>query len=835
LCVFLLYSGLMSGRDNIERHHVKKPLTLSLFQVSSPLLNRNAKALPVDKNYGTIHDFAINQYKTLLAETMAIPRRATDVIKEAGTNTIMFAHKLLASAKEFASSPGGFKLGEQYFSSPPSNVLRRLPGFSIGVASFGGSLIDSTQFSWRFGVRIVLRLVTAQKGEDLAPVLWQVLSDSSEDVDTYLVKPGFRACAGLGVMLGYSNPWARLFRESCTSAVASQATVLDIVEVMFIRIPTLACICRDSAGENFATYARAHCWAPAPSHMKPLLAQLISDSVMDGMAQSQVCEKYGAETDDMLRASMDPVMQHAYAATEAVGSALDYFTLLIDPQAGNCAELVTSPYTMAIVPEPIDYFRGCSRTSTCRSKCQTQFTEFDEVRLRLAQQTRTVPFQSHVEKKFFSETDVLAGKSSAPFEILAMMEVDANAVYYDKACCGSTETRDRCIVVCGMNTDSMMQVNEYCVPHNIGVGTHLSFSWVAEGSDKWASSVRSVRFATRDELMVASENDVTLYARGHSPIILMRTMDPLSSAQGDGINRIAWIFSAPGSYGIIHGFVNEPGGQFSSKKTMCLDFSVGARRVQASKCDSNLDLVLNDHTATCIGEPCNNLLMLPTTRIGIARYCIPDGMFHPRIRLNFRCVDSFPDPMLATTLGYTDSSESSFVITSDFRALRRTPLMCANCLFVGNASIGTTTRVFNANPISQSSTWLQEVRLNWDMTTGSMLTGVRKSASQSSTVNILIQQRCAVDDCSGCMNAVVQRACYATMQCTVTKCIGTVVNLERPMCSVGRLLQAGLDVDLVKMQGVSKSVWLAHALAGPAYRSSLWQARHTIVVFWPFC
>ncbi|KAJ1466257.1 hypothetical protein T484DRAFT_1756785 [Baffinella frigidus] len=38
--------------------------------------------------------------------------------------------------------------------------------------------------------------------------------------------------------------------------------------------------------------------------------------------------------------------------------------------------------------------------------------------------------------------------------------------------------------------------------------------------------------------------------------------------------------------------------------------------------------------------------------------------------------------------------------------------------------------------------------------------------------------------------------------CAVAKCIGTVVNLERPLCSVGRVLQAGLDVDLAKMHGV---------------------------------
>jgi hypothetical protein len=769
--------------------------------VNTPLLTRRAKTLIVDRNYGHIYDYAINQYKTLLAEAQDIPRRATDIIKESGTNTIMFAHKLLARAKEFSTSADGFKMGEQFFASPPSNVMRRLPGFSIGVSAFGGSLIDTTQFGWRFMVRLILRIITARKGEDMSPVMWQVFSDSTEDFDTYLVKPGFRACAGLGVMLGYSNPWARVFRESCSSAVASQATVLDIVDVLFIRVPTLACICRDSAGENFATYASTHCWAPAPSNMKPQIAKLISDS-MSGQRQSAICKNYGIETDDLLRSSMDPVMQHAFAATEAVGSAIDYLTKIIDPEAGNCANLVTSPYTMAIVPEPIDYFRGCSRTNTCRSKCLVQFTEFDEVRLRLAEKTRIVTLQSTVEKKFFSQSDVIDGKSNAPFEILALMEVDATEVISENpACCGSGDTRDRCVVICGINSKTLMEVVEYCVPHNIGMGTHQTASWVVDGSDTWTSSVRSVHFSTRRELIVATVNTVIIYNADHSPVYLMQSIDALASKRDSGLDRIAWVFAAPGNFCIIHGFVNSPEQTFSKKMSLCVELTPGRTRRAARPCVTNLDTILYEHTATCIGEDCTNLLMLPTTREGTARYCIQDGFFSASTQMKFKCVDSAPDPMIAHDLGFSDSSGSAFVTTSEFLSVRRSPLMSANTLSLGNASMGVNTRVFNANPSSKSSTWLQEVRLNWDLSTGSLISDVRKSGGQKASVNVVINQRCAVDDCSGCINSVVQRACYATQQCSVTKCIGTVVNLERPMCSVGRLLQAGLDVDIVKMQG----------------------------------
>ena len=77
-----------------------------------------------------------------------------------------------------------------------------------------------------------------------------------------------------------------------------------------------------------------------------------------------------------------------------------------------------------------------------------------------------------------------------------------------------------------------------------------------------------------------------------------------------------------------------------------------------------------------------------------------------------------------------------------------------------------------------------------------------KAGSQSVTADVAVRQRCSVDDCSGCVVPAVQRACFSAQQCAVAKCIGTVVNMERPMCSAGRLLQAGLDVDLAKMHGI---------------------------------
>jgi hypothetical protein len=679
--------------------------------------------------------------------------------------------------------------------------MKRLPGYSVGLSAFGGSLIDTSQFSWRFVVRLVLKLLSIRTGHDVGPVLWQILADSMDDFDEYMVKPGFRACAGMGVMLGYSNPWARVFRESCSTAVATQATAAETVKVLFVYIPTLACICRDVEGYNFATYVQDSCWEPAPDFMKKEIANLIKSTATRRSSQADFCKTFGETTEDFLRAIMDPMMQHAYAATEAVGSSLDYLTVLIDPKAGSCSNLLSSPYTMAIVPEPIDYFRACGKTHTCRSKCITVFEEFEAIKKRLAASTNTYDFHGSVEKRFFSSMDVSQGKSASPFEILAMMEVpsqdNCTAMTPPQPCCGSSDVRDRCVIVCGFNNKVVLEVVEYCVPYNIGIGTHERARWNVDVED--ASEVRSVHFGTRTDLIVATAGTVYLYGFGRTMEVLMEPLDEAAAEYSNAarMHRIAWVFVSPGNYGIIHGFVNTPENGVSSRVSVCIDLNVNVdRRRGPMRCDTNLNIHLDGHIPTSVGNAGHDLLMLPTKPDESARYCERNS----RTSYQYTCVDSGPTPQLSQDLGFGDATSATYVITASFTAVRSTPILSANTLFLAD-SLGIPTRIFGANPTSISSTWLQEVRLVWDRNQSSDIIDAFKSGSHSIKASVTIEQRCDVDDCSGCTVPAVQRACFSVTQCAVAKCIGTVVNLERPLCSVGRLLQAGLDVDLAKIHG----------------------------------
>jgi hypothetical protein len=325
--------------------------------------------------------------------------------------------------------------------------------------------------------------------------------------------------------------------------------------------------------------------------------------------------------------------------------------------------------------------------------------------------------------------------------------------------------------------------------------------WLCFGYWLYFVSLNQCFSGTRTELVVSTVGSVYLYAWGRPRVVLMEPLDPAAiySRATARMHRIAWVLVSPGNFGIIHGFVNTPDQEVSRRTSVCIDLNndVYMRRLPIS-CSTNLNLHLDGHIPTSTGMNGDNLLLLPTRGDANVRYCARQSQF----LYDYSCVESAPTPTLARDLGFGDASGTTFFVTTNLMSVRRAPSLSVNTLNHGNSSIGVPTRIFNANPTSVSSTWLQEVRIVWDQKQASQIIDAFKRGSQTIDATVLIQQRCAVDDCSGCIVPAVQRACFNAQQCAVAKCIGTVVNLERPLCSVGRLLQAGLDVDLAKMHGI---------------------------------
>ena len=67
-----------------------------------------------------------------------------------------------------------------------------------------------------------------------------------------------QGCNGVGLMLGYTNPWATWIRKQCEISPLAVQGVYDIVMSMLVDVPFAKCVCIDSRGSNFKRYAQTN-------------------------------------------------------------------------------------------------------------------------------------------------------------------------------------------------------------------------------------------------------------------------------------------------------------------------------------------------------------------------------------------------------------------------------------------------------------------------------------------------------------------------------------------------------------------------------------------------
>ena len=61
--------------------------------------------------------------------------------------------------------------------------------------------------------------------------------------------------------------------------------------------------------------------------------------------------------------------------------------------------------------------------------------------------------------------------------------------------------------------------------------------------------------------------------------------------------------------------------------------------------------------------------------------------------------------------------------------------------------------------------------------------------SQEVTTSAILETKCTPYACSGCVSSRVRLACHAVQDCMISRCIGTMVNSENVLCSIGILVQ----------------------------------------------
>ena len=68
-------------------------------------------------------------------------------------------------------------------------------------------------------------------------------------------------------------------------------------------------------------------------------------------------------------------------------------------------------------------------------------------------------------------------------------------------------------------------------------------------------------------------------------------------------------------------------------------------------------------------------------------------------------------------------------------------------------------------------------------------------------MTVISYHSCNRLSCLGCKTVKLQALCYAAQQCAVVRCVGTVVNQNRPLCNIGLVMASHAESSLLMMMG----------------------------------
>ena len=664
-------------------------------------------------------------------------------------------------------------------------------------------------------------------------------------------------CDGLSQIAGYTNPVAQLLRHACLLGPDGIEGMLTAVLVVVVEYPLMHCVCKlpegQAGAEDTIQSVCLKTWMPVSytAWTKSLVGTQPD-------AQQNMCFQSMDSANSKFLTAFDKFQARLFKLTQVVESSLDYLTIVFKEDAGSCEDLFGSAYVMTIMPEPVDYFMQCARTFDCRARCLDTHTAFETAKASLLkpptfEHQKTVP----VESKYFSSSDIEQGLDRPPFEVLRVQELAPEACR--AVVCRNTPDhahQSKCLVAAGVDSVQNVVLAYYCVPLDIAqfvtVYAGLPF---ADAVPQFARptgaqllglhmlSADRVLSQRRDLVMTLSLDAGTwslhaLESEARTRFLLFATKKwdasaydesvPLGDQPLQKIDKVWTVAAADTATAYV--FVAGPRMVSDGRSAMyaeqqlfksvraCVRLRVptgaaafGVEQVLRDDCSAYVDVVLpRHHTNVCImhadEQPCSTIIAIPlqTGRAAEVRVTAFD--------------------LVAAT-----------VATDVMPALTRSGRGLASALELGESmplyltqarqAVQTQRRVSSTSysPVKKAivfvtggtrQAWIQNVRLS--KTDAGEYQGSRSVATPiEHAVNVSIA--CSVDNCVGCMpnllggsppNRVflqLQSKCMAAQQCAIARCVGTTVNMRKPLCNVAKVLAKEMDMVRVGTGGL----WLA--------------------------
>lgn len=741
------------------------------------------------------------------------------------------------------------------------------PAKESKIISSVKSSVKSLTTSFRYIMRVVkplaggmLKMFRKGRKANLISFIPSLLAETEGDFKRSFTNNMRLQCDGLATVLGTTNPIATSIRHACLMLPNSFDSTMQVLIILTVDYPAMACACIKTQERNPASLIEEECFQSRwGTRNRVNMQEIRRSSVLDAEARDNLCFAVMDTVNDRLERAFDPVFSRMYKFTREMGRAVDYvFAFFLRPDAGVCDNFLSSPYTISIVPYPIEYFAGCVHTFDCRLRCQDELQAFE---LALSQVTASdggAPRFSttqdvQVESRYYSEDDVLNRRHLPPFEVFAVLDLPAE---HCAQICNSANPNHRCSAVAGRSTDALgvptLGTAYYCISADFDTAIFQSSSDTSRPLPE--GDIEDMFFATSDQHLDGKLEAVVVLTRsaqgsrlvvvstGGQMVTLMRTQGAQAVPTSFRIQDFAvledvWVLPssdardtavlyASGTYEIADTGQTIPACVHMELRLHNGELLEALPAIRSCNFEPD-EIFSSDHLILCINKECTQVVFVPRSR----------SVLKPVEVASFdHTSDVISDRTSYATASGNSASVGAIVNLDKRQLLFRTQEGRAGAARrrvspwavdrwralqpqFGKPSASTAAGISfdflvvlpNADPTSFAS-WLVNVQMQ--LREG-LPFQAKQRASMMRTEKLDVGIECSVDNCIGCraQNSArpdlqdLEAKCFVAQQCSVARCAGTLVNMRKPLCNVGKVLAAPMDLFRV----ASVSVWKAVA------------------------
>ena len=729
-----------------------------------------------------------------------------------------------------------------------------------------GSLVSWSKTSIRLMKRIVLRITrrgslarvvgTPVAVRDVVSTIIVSVHESQGEISRGLFDNMRTVCDASGQVLGRTNAWGQSVRHSCMMIPDTMEGLLRAILIFTVDYPMMSCVCKNTVGFPLEQVLNDICLpAILPMVAKAYVIQRIQEK------STSNCFSVMDSTNTKLLTVFDPLFSRMVKAQEAVESAFGLFVtqiLGLDLLDTKCLDFET-PYIVSILPEPVDYFMGCMETFDCRTRCFDTFKAFNDSLLAYTTDAIEPPsllLKSEIdtESRYFSDSDMELRKHLSPFAVYAVIQLE-DAVCR-KTCGLGHAALSRCVAVGGVK-NGVLNTQYYCIPASLimsvyeGVQPKPTQNASNQYNDELLAPLVTVdvKFATvhmttyeRPEWLVVLARDQkyeefsvwvmpsdlpdvavqVLETKAYSRSTESRTEDIQDNWWN--LQTIKYVRVLPAHTTrrwatiFVVGTKRRIDSQFSD--LICLymhiDTSYEGSIADATKeyCVSGPSTVYSTtHETVCLDTNCSEVVRFPIDGAAevllekLEGYKAPDDLGRELFDWSVKpgTTRRFAVPDTERNILDIDSAAAlTMAQDSTVQLTRRTLSMFGSVISVRANGTELKIDVPLTGRASTQQAWLQNVRVKLDSGVAQSQVNPSFTVTQKQEVRV----NCAITSCTGChglgpLHIDLQNKCFAAASCGIAKCVGTRVNMKRPLCQLASLV--GLQIDFMRV--LLESFW----------------------------